>query len=873
MIEYSNRAYSAPDAVISSRHATSQHWSRALSKPLLLRPLLPLSLVALADCALGFALSRVWDLAFLQGVPAWLWPLLLLIFHGAALWSSRYQARALPLLWLMLGVLWTCHAASRVMPPPDDIAQKVRAVPNQLKPQSPLQVELRGTVARAPCVGDFGLEFPLQANRVLDSREIWRTTRGRVWVRLPLPPMSSTSPMLQEGDEISLRAPMTDLPRAGNLAEREMRARFLEARCWCLAQTRKNEDWKVLRRASGRSLSHRIEEARRAIAARYDASFMSLQQTYPLAMSQLLVAMVFGESGLTTPLPRATRDRFRAAGMSHILVASGTQVAFLGLALLGAARLVGLRRIGLLLLVVPVLLFYALLTGGASSIWRATLAGVCVAWALLLGRDVDGLSLWSLAVVVLLGMDAMYAQDLSFQLTFGATWGLLVLSPTLRKLLHRAWGESRVLDAAALTVSAQLATTPLLLYHFGRFSFVALGANFLAIPLAGILVGTGVLGLVLPLGALNYHLVRGVDNLATLAATAPGAQLEAPPLRLAWTILAYGLLLAALLSTRYSTSTNRDAFLQALPQRFVKRMQNFRPQGIAALLALILCMALMGSLFRHRAPVLLVTLLDVGQGESIVVQSPSGRTVLIDGGTSGDEGRGEVGRAVIVPFLQAAGITRLDAMVLTHADSDHCSALPHVLRAVPVSLALDGAALYAQKTASSTRTPALVPEYEAVKAAWREHNVAVQTAQSGQKLDLGEGAVLTVLAPTLPLLEGDNNNSTVLRLDYGATSFLFSADIETPAEERLARRGANLKCTVLKVAHHGSKTSSTKAFLEAAQPSLAVVSAGRYNRFKHPAPQVMSSLAARQVSTFRTDISGAIEVECDGRSCSVQTFR
>ncbi len=882
MIEYSNRASSpsgaAPNAAVSSHKVASKSWLHAWLRPLLLRPLLPLSLVAFTGCALGFALSRVWNFAFLQSVPAWLWPFLLLVFHGAALWISRYRARTLPLLWLMLGILWACHTALRVLPPPDDIAQKVRATPSQLKPQHPIATELQGTVAASPRVGDFGLEFPLQANRVLDAGKAWQTTRGRVWVRLPLPSFTSTSPTLQEstlqeGDEISLRALLTDLPRAGNDGERESRARFLQSRCWCLAQIKKNGDWKILRRASNGSLSHRIEGVRHAVAARYDRSFVALRQAYPLAMSQLLVAMVFGESGLTTPLPRATRDRFRAAGMSHVLVASGTQVAFLALALLGAARLVGLRRIGLLLLVVPVLLFYALLTGGASSIWRATLAGACVAWALLLGRDVDGLSLWSLAVLLLLGTDPMYAQDLSFQLTFGATWGLLVLSPTLQKLLHRAWGDSRVLDAAALTVSAQMATTPLLLYHFGRLSFVALGANFLAIPLAGLLVGTGVVGLIFPLGALNYSLVRGVDNLATFAANAPGAQLEAPPLGLGWTIIAYGLLLAALLSTRFPTSTNRDAFLQELPKRFVKRMRDFRPQGMAALLALMVCVALLGNLLRHRAPVLRVTLLDVGQGESIVVQSPSGRTVLIDGGTSGDEGRGEVGRAVVVPYLQAAGITRLDAMVLTHADSDHCNALPHVLREVPVSLALDGAALYAQRVQSSTRTPALVPEYEAVKAAWREHSVPVQVAQSGQKLDLGEGAVLTVLAPTLPLLEGDNNNGAVLRLDYGATSFLFTADIEAPAEERLVHRGANLKCTVLKVAHHGSKTSSTKAFLDAAQPSLAIISDGRYNHFGHPAPQTTTALDARQISTFRTDINGAIEVECDGHSCRVQTFR
>lgn len=856
-------------------------WKRTL----LLRPLLPLATVAFGGCALGFWLAQSWRDAVLFSFSSWSVALILLLLHLAALWASRFRPRVLPVLWLALFALWSLHAAQRATPPQNDVSQIVRRAPDNLQPQRKLEVQLRGTIADTPKTGSFGVEFPLKIERVALQNTSHRVLdvafkpTGNVWIRLPL-----NGENLLDGDTISLTGKLADLSRAGNPAERESRARFMNARCWSALQVRKNSDWKLLKRSRG-SLTQLVNNAQRAIAQRTDAAFIQNQKPFPRASSQLLVAMVFGVGGLQEPLPTATNDRFRAAGMSHLLVASGTQVAFLALVLLGGAKIVGLRRAGLLLLVLPILLIYALLTGGASSIWRATLAGMCVAWALLLGRDVDGLSLWSLAVLLLLGLNAMQAQDLGFQLTFGATWGLLVLAPPLRKLLKSAWGngqtEHRVLDAAALTLSAQIATTPLLLYHFGRVSFVALGANFLAIPLAGILVATGIIGLVLPLGALNYALIRGVDGLATFAVNAPGAQSDAPPLRLAWTIFAYALLLGALFMTRFPTPTNALAFFETMPQILWKKCRAhfplLRPQSVVAVIALFLSVFVVWRTFSLQKKPLRVTLLDVGQGESIVIQAPNGRTILIDGGTSNDENRGEVGRAIIVPFLQARNISRLDAMILTHADADHCNALSRVVQEIPVGFALDGAAfLAASSTRSANQNAPLVPEYEAVKSAWREARVPVRAAIEGQKIHLGDGAILTVLAPASPVLNGksgDNNNSAVLRLDYGKTSFLFTADIEREAEERLLRRGANLKCTVLKVAHHGSKTSSTPRFLQSANPSLAIVSCGRYNQFGHPAPQTMQALAAQKTPTLRTDISGAIEVSCDGQTCDAQTFR
>jgi competence protein ComEC len=534
--------------------------------------------------------------------------------------------------------------------------------------------------------------------------------------------------------------------------------------------------------------------------------------------------------------------------------------------LLGVARLFGSRRWISLFFIVPVLVFYALLAGGSSSIWRAAVAGLCIALALLLGRETDGLSLWSLALLILVLINPLQLHDLGFQLTFAATWGLLVLAPSLRKFLQKSFGRNWFCDAVAFSIAAQIATVPLLLYHFGRVSLVGFGANLLAVPVAGTLVATGMLGLVWsPVNILNYQLVRFLDGLAGAASQLPGAAPETPLFSLPLTIICYVALLMAL------PILARDESVRiSLERWWSKQKSRVRLQGVVVACAALFTLWLGWNAVQNRnAPQVSVAILDVGQGEAIVVQSSS-RTVLIDTGTSSDEGRGDAGRAIVVPFLQSRGIQKLDAIVLTHADADHCNGIPAVLREIPTDLVLDGAAFSLSTHHASTHK---VEEYDRAKSAWQKRGIRSIDVRAGQKIYLGDGAVLTVLAPLAPALEGENNNAAVLRLDHGAVSFLLAADIERAGEERLLQRGAALRCTVLKVAHHGSKTSTTPEFLQRAKPQIAVISCGRYNRFGHPAPQTMERLQRAGVRSFRTDIHGTIELHSDGKTLRVETFR
>jgi competence protein ComEC len=769
------------------------------------------------------------------------------------------------------------YAAWRVLPPPGDISLLTR-IRAPAGPIPKVVLTVRGIVAGDPRRSELSTHFPLQCVEA-DWNGARHAAQGRI--RLSLPPMPALQKQLgrelQVGDAIQAAAEVRDLERPTDPGERDESLDAILDGCWAEGRVRSPADVRLLRAPPEFPLARRITALRRNLLAHYETAFDKLGAPYPHTSAQLLAAMAFGEGGLIEPLPRRVRDDFRAAGMSHILVASGAQISFLCFLLIGASRIFGVRHWLLLLLLIPLLLAYALVAGGQSSIWRAAIAGICLALALLQGRDADVLSLWSLALIALLLVDPAQLFDIGFQLSFAATWGLIAIGPRVHALFERNFGRNAFSALAAFSLAAQAGVTPLLAYHFGRISLAGLGANLLGVPLAGVLVGSSLADLVLPLQLLhsaNYLLADFIGGVASFAATLPGANLERPPLRLLWTATIYGALLLALAlgpRGRWGKHALRDDIWQPFCYELGAwwRRRRLRAQTIVAAL-LILLIAGMGWRAWHpwsaqHAP-LRVTMLDVGQGESILVRAPSGRSVLIDGGGLARFEREDVGGSVIVPYLEAMGVRRLDALVITHADSDHCNGLISVVREVPVGLVIDGA-----QQGEVTAT-----EYLELRRALAERKIRVVAAHNGQRLNLGAGARMQVLAPLQPPFRGehaDNDNAAVLRLDYGKTSVLLTGDIERPAEERLVRRGANLHCTILKVAHHGSKTSTCEMLLRAAAPQAALISCGRYNPFGHPNAEVLRRLAQHHVATFRTDVSGAIEVSCDGQACWVQTQR
>jgi competence protein ComEC len=338
-----------------------------------------------------------------------------------------------------------------------------------------------------------------------------------------------------------------------------------------------------------------------------------------------------------------------------------------------------------------------------------------------------------------------------------------------------------------------------------------------------------------------------------LFAGLPGASFQISGVHTAHAIVYY-VLLAGLLHV--ASKRRIELPVAAPPPRPAHSTRLVAPAAIALILGIASAAVWVTALSRDDAP-LSVTFLDVGQGDAALIEGPGGQRILVDGGPSAAAVRDALGRNL--PFYDR----RIDLVVLTHPQADHMAGLPAVLDRYDVGGVMT--TRFANKTD-------LYHDWTAFLATSR---LPVVTATRGQSIDLADGARLTVLNPTsstrLTGPEELNDTSIVLRLTMGKVSYLLTADISDATEAALISRGTDLRSTVLKVPHHGSKTSTSPAFLRRVDPIIDVVSAGEDNPFGHPAPEVLSRLEGDAV--FRTDEDGDITVSTDGERVWVQTRR
>lgn len=283
-------------------------------------------------------------------------------------------------------------------------------------------------------------------------------------------------------------------------------------------------------------------------------------------------------------------------------------------------------------------------------------------------------------------------------------------------------------------------------------------------------------------------------------------------------------------------------------------------------LIFLLCLAfLLPSSFSAPAEKeLSVSFLDVGQGDSIVIRTPAGRTIVIDGGQGATaKSRFDAGKEVLIPFLEQAGVKKIDLVVATHPDFDHLGGLVSLLRSgIPVAAVLD------------CGLPHTSQAYENFLKLIQEKKIPFSVPKKGELLDWGPGLRAQVLAPQLPLekrLDRDlNESSIVIRLEYGRVSFLFTGDAETATEDEILCSGARVRSTVLKAAHHGSRTASSPAFVYAVSPEVVVISAGKRNKFDHPHWETIKLFREIGARILQTDQQGTITITTDGETYEIK---
>jgi competence protein ComEC len=522
---------------------------------------------------------------------------------------------------------------------------------------------------------------------------------------------------------------------------------------------------------------------------------------------------------------------FRASGLAHLLAASGQNVMLLAALAVPALAALGLglraRLAGALVLIAV----YVPVAGAGPSIVRAGVMGAAAIVAGLAGRPGSRWYALLLAAAITLALNPKAAHDPAWQLSFAAVVGILALAPALVGALARRRVPPGLGEAIAVTASATLATAPLLSFHFGRLSAVSLPANLLATPAVAPVMWLGMLaaaiGAVLPAGAaaVNWLAQFPLGYLGWLAAAAaalPGAGLPARLGSTAAVAGAYGLLAVAL--------ALRGRLAAALPRGAV---------GVAAAVGAV---AVAGALAAGRpAPpdphTLVVWFFDVGQGDATLIQH-GGASMLVDTGPPGGP---------VLGRLRAAGVRRLDVLVVTHAQSDHEGMAAAVLDRYPVGLLVDG----------GDETP--TREHQAIVAAARRRHVARTAPDAGQELRAGP-LRLEVLSPRREPPErhaGEDPNlrAVVAVLHDGDFDLLLPADAESDVTAGLDLPAVE----ALKVAHHGSRDSGLPDLLARLRPRLAVVEVGRHNPYGHPTAQALGALRGVP-AVYRTDRDGSIRL-------------
>lgn len=559
----------------------------------------------------------------------------------------------------------------------------------------------------------------------------------------------------------------------------------------------------------------------------------------PPRQQSFIGGMLFGNKG---GLTFTERNVLSQTGLMDAFAVSGVHVGYVVLFTLYFAQLLKLNKWGRFLLVFVAVLFYAALSEFTSSVLRSGSMALLGLLAYSLGERKDFFTGLALAALALLIWNPEMIYDAGFQLSFAASGGVVYLVPLVEKWLpQKTWGK---LLAAAL--AAHLAIMPLIAYYFNVVTLSGLIIGILASGLVGLVVLLGLFSVVLSifstwLAVLPAYgagiIVEGIWRGAELVSRIPGSYLIVKTPSLLLLALFYG-------------------FLVIWPYLAKEK----KGQVISAALSFILVLCLVWPV--PGSGRLTVTFLDVGQGDSIFIRSPSGRTCLIDGGGKpGDIDADRVGEQVIIPYLQNMGLGNLDLVALTHPHDDHMNGLLAVLKHLKVDK-LAAAEIFVESFQIKPLTDIS-----------QKKGILLIALCKGQEIFLDRGVKLTVLHPPrgkTPAEEEMNNSSLVLKLTYQDVSFLFTGDGETACLSSLCS-GGNLPAQVLKLPHHGSKTGLWPPFYQQVAPKAVVISVGK-NSFGHPAREVLEFWEEKNIPVYRTDVHGAITFSTDGRELWVETF-
>jgi len=722
-------------------------------------------------------------------------------------------------------------------------------------------VEIQGMVHTDPDVRDKCTHLRLSATEIEVDKE-WQAVSGTVLLYVPRYPTYAYGDMLLVTGELETPPQLNDFDYRGYLEHQEIYSTMLYPKI------------EILDRGEGFKPLEWVYSLRNHLS-------QTLAEVLPEPQASLAQGIVLGIRG---NIPATIKANFSSTGTAHILAISGLHLSIIaGILLSLGIWLLGRRHNIYIWLALGTIWLFALITGMHAPVVRGAIMASLFLTAELLGRQRSAITSLAFAAAIMVGISPQILWTASFQMSFLAMAGLIFIFPPVRdlgrKTVNTILGEDRamtpvahfVTDSFSVTLGAIIAVWPLIAYYFGIISFVAPLATFFALPaLPGIIITGALAG---GLGLIALPIAQAVAWLAWLFlsymllvvngfAAFPLSSIEVGSVNTTLIWVYYSVLALVIwfsghrqkaitltsksLTLAKSGGNSVTSFISRLPKKWV--------------IPPLLVVAILVSLAAATMPDdnLHISFLNIGQGDAILIQTPTHQDILIDGGPSPQAISLELGKKL--PFWDRT----INLVVLTHPNADHVTGLVEVLHRYNVEQVL-----YPDLDFKSDI-------YDEWLRLVEEKDIKYTVAQAGQQIDLGNGVVIEVLNPPEILFANTSsdvdNNGMVLRLSIGEVSFLLTADIRQEAEFELINRRADLQSTVLKVAHHGSDTSTYHEFLAVVNPQLAVISVGTDNTYGHPSDEVMERLEEKLGSEniYRTDEQGTIEFITDGKKLWVK---
>ena len=549
----------------------------------------------------------------------------------------------------------------------------------------------------------------------------------------------------------------------------------------------------------------------------------------------LLIGILLGNN---ENIEEEIKEDFRNSGIYHILAVSGAHMSYV---ILGITH------------------FLDKITNTSISVIRAGIMGIITLGASFFYKRKDTINSVCLSMLIILIYNPYSINSISFQLSYGGVIGILLLNKPYIRLLKNIKSNKKntvsiqreakliKLEAISTILSAQTMIIPIMIINFHTISLTFLFANILVSYLIGAVIILGFICAFLSLISLDIagfiaiflnQLLKLLIFIAKFFGDLPLSKIYITTPHMLSILLYYIMIFvnSGVMSSsmkKFSHLTSRFSYL------------------ISHILPLILIITLIFNNYIHLSKDLNIYFIDIGQGDSSLIITPNNKKILIDGGgTMNSSGNYDIGKDTLVPYLLNRGVKKIDYIMISHFDADHCQGLIAVLDSLKV------------KNIIISKQAEKVYNYEKIMEIVVKKKINLMVVKKGDIINVDNNVEIKIIYPESKLYFDDiNSNSIVAKLTYNKFTMLFTGDIEKEAEERIVNIAQNeLKSTILKVAHHGSKTSSTEELLKAVNPQIALIGVGKDNKFGHPNEEIIKRIESYGTKIYRTDEYGEITI-------------